>query len=110
MFTLRRFKNSKKVIRTKKNSVFGVYGIYGVKLLTRFRLYFSHLTKHMFRHNFNNTLNPMCNCGVVIELTINSCAADLVQINEWSSLMVKKNYMSHLRTVRKKNMVLKNLL
>ena len=68
MFTLRRFTN--RLLELKKTLVFGVSDIYGVKLLTRFRLNFSHLTKHVFRHNFNNTLNPMCNCSVDIELTV----------------------------------------
>ena len=35
-----------KIIRTKENSVFGVSDIYGIKLLTRFRLNFSHLNEH----------------------------------------------------------------
>ena len=55
-----------KIIRTKENSVFGVSDIYGIKLLTRLRLNFSHLNEHKFRHNFNNTINPMCNCGAAM--------------------------------------------
>ena len=58
-----------KVIKTKENSVFGVSDIYGIKLLTRLRLDFSHLNKHKFRHNFNGTINPMCNCGAATETT-----------------------------------------
>ena len=68
------FKYSKKIlikiIRTKKNSVFGVSDIYGVKLPTRFRLNSSPLNEHMFRHNFNDTINPICNCGAATETTI----------------------------------------
>ena len=55
-----------KIIRTKENSVFGVSDIYGIKLLTRLRLNFSHLNEHKFRHDFNNTINPMCNCGAAM--------------------------------------------
>ena len=76
MITLRRLnrskklkKNADKIIRTK-NSVFGVSDIYGVKLLTRLRLNFSHLNEHKFRHNFKDTINPMCNCGAATEITI----------------------------------------
>ena len=58
------------IIRTKENSVFGVPDIYGVKLLTCLRLKFSHLNEHKFRHNFNDTINPMCNCGAATETTI----------------------------------------
>ena len=59
-----------KVIRTKENSVFEVSDIYGIKLLTRLRLNFSHLNEHKFRHNFNDTINPMYNCGAAAETTI----------------------------------------
>ena len=46
-----------KFIRTKENSVFGVFKVYGIKLLTRLTLSFSHLNEHKFRYNFNNTIN-----------------------------------------------------
>ena len=59
-----------KIIRAKENTVFGDSDIYGVKLLTRLRLNFSHLNEHKFRHNFNDTINPMCNCGPATETTI----------------------------------------
>ena len=57
-------------IRTKENSAFGVSNIYGIKLLTRLRLNFSHLNEHKFRHNFNDMINPMCNCGAATKTTI----------------------------------------
>ena len=59
-----------KITRTKESSVFGVSDIYDIKLLTRLRLNFSHLNEHKFRHNFNYTTNPMCNCGATTEATI----------------------------------------
>ena len=59
-----------KVIRTKENSVFGVSSIYGIKLLTHLRLNFSHLNEHKFRHNFNDVINPMCNCGAATKTII----------------------------------------
>ena len=59
-----------KIIRTKENSIFGISDIYGVKLLTRLRLNFSHLNEHKFRHNFNDMINPMCNYIAAIETTI----------------------------------------
>ena len=71
---LNRLKNSKitliKVIRTKENSVLGVSDIYGIKLLTRLKLNFSHLNEHKFRQNCNDTINLMCNCGAATETTI----------------------------------------
>ena len=60
--SIKKFKKTLiKVIRTKENFIFGVSDIYGIKLLTRLRLNFSHLNEHKFRHNFNDTINPTCN-------------------------------------------------
>ena len=39
-------------------------------MLTRSRLNFSHLNEHKFRDNFNDTINPLCNCGAATETTI----------------------------------------
>ena len=40
-------------VRPRKNSVFAVHDINGVKLLTSLRLKIIHLNKHKLRHNFN---------------------------------------------------------
>ena len=69
--SIKKFKKTLiKVIRTKENPVFRVSEFYGIKLLTRLRLNFSHLNEHKFRHNFNDMINPMCNCIAAIETTI----------------------------------------
>ena len=39
------------------------------KLITKLRLGLSHLRFHKFKHSFQDTLNPICNCGTV-ETTI----------------------------------------
>ena len=57
------------VADNKENSVFSVYDPYGVKLLTRLRLQFSHLKEHKFRHGFGDTASPMCGCNAEIEDT-----------------------------------------
>ena len=57
-------------VRTRESSVFSVHDINGLKLLTRLRLNFSHLNEHKFRHNFNDTINPMCSCGKEPETTL----------------------------------------
>ena len=41
----------------------------GIKLLTRLRVGFSHLKEHKFRHNFEDTINPLCSCGNIVEST-----------------------------------------
>ena len=58
-----------KFIRTIPNSVFNVVDIYGIKLLTRLRVGLSHLREHKFRHNFQDTINPLCSCSLEIEST-----------------------------------------
>ena len=58
-----------KCIRTIPNSVFSVADIYGIKLLTRLRVGLSHLREHKFRHNFQDTINPLCSCSLEIEST-----------------------------------------
>ena len=39
-------------IKIKSNSMFSVHDVYSVKLLSRLRLYFSHLNEHKTRHSF----------------------------------------------------------
>ena len=56
-------------VKTCENSVFTIHDNNGIKLLTRFRLNFSHLNENKFRHNFLDILNPMCTCGSEPETT-----------------------------------------
>ena len=49
-------------IKPLANSIYNVHDSVGIKLLTRLRLGFSHLNEHKFRHNFRDTLNPLCSC------------------------------------------------
>ena len=49
---------------------FAVHHINGLKLLTRLRLNFSYLNEQKFRHNFNDTINPICLCGKEPETTL----------------------------------------
>ena len=58
-----------KFVRPVANSVFEINNPYGLKLLTRLRLGLSHLRYHKFRHNFQDCINPICVCGLEIEIT-----------------------------------------
>ena len=40
-----------------------------MKLVTRLRLGVSHLWENKFKHSFQDTLNPLCSCGLDIETT-----------------------------------------
>ena len=48
-----------KFTRRSSNSIFNCHSPNGIKLITRLRLGLSHLRKHKFRHNFQDTLNPI---------------------------------------------------
>ena len=51
-------------IRPTENSTFGTNDVSGLKLLTRLRVGFSHLSEHKFKHNFQGTLNPLFSCSL----------------------------------------------
>ena len=61
-----------KFVRPSSNSIFHWHSPKGIKLNTRLRLDLSHLCEHKFRHNFQDTLNPLCSCGDDIETTIHN--------------------------------------
>ena len=41
----------------------------GIKLVTRLRLGLSHLCEYEFKYSFQDTLNPLCSCGLDVETT-----------------------------------------
>ena len=54
-------------IRPSPNSFFDCHNPKGIKLITRLRLGLSHLREHKFKHSFQDTINPLYNCGQDIE-------------------------------------------
>ena len=56
-----------KLIRPPAMSTFNISNHIGIQYLTRLRLGLSHLREHKFRHNFNDTLNPLCPCNLEVE-------------------------------------------
>ena len=57
-------------IRPCANSIFDIHNPLVMKLLTRLRLDLSSLHEHNFRHCFQDTLNPLCECAKDIESTM----------------------------------------
>ena len=53
-----------KFIRPSENSIFFCNNPKGIHLLTRLRL---KIQDHKFNHNFQDILNPICNCGEDVE-------------------------------------------
>ena len=51
-------------IKPTWSSLFSIHHPVDVKLFVRLRLGFSHLGEHKFRHNFHDTLNPLCSCSL----------------------------------------------
>ena len=58
-----------KFIRPKNATIYKIFDHIGLKLLTRLRVNLSHLRQHKFRHNFLDTLNPLCSCSLEVEST-----------------------------------------
>ena len=56
-------------LRTNSDNVFKINNPLGIKLLTRLRDSFSHLNEHKFKHNFQDSVEPLCSCGSDIEST-----------------------------------------
>ena len=56
-------------IRLLPNSIFNIHNPLGIKYLTRLRIGFIHLKEHKFRHDFQDSVDPMCSCGSGTETT-----------------------------------------
>ena len=51
-------------IRLTANCTFRTNYVSGLKLLTRLCVDFNHLRQHKFKHNFQDTLNPLWSCSL----------------------------------------------
>ena len=58
-----------KFIRPSPSSTHNCFNTKGIKYLTRLRLGLSHLHEHKFKHGFLDSLNPIRNGGLDIEIT-----------------------------------------
>ena len=57
------------IIRPPAKSVYGIHDPIGVAYLTHLRVGLSKLNFHKFKHNFKDTINPMCQVNDGIEDT-----------------------------------------
>ena len=57
-------------IKSSPNSTFNVHNPHRIKLLTRSRVWLSHLRKRKCRQNFQYSLDPFCNSSRHSETTI----------------------------------------
>ena len=56
-------------IRPKANNIFNIHNPMGIKYLTRLRLGFNYLKEHKFKHNFQDSVDPLSSYVIEIELT-----------------------------------------
>ena len=56
-----------KFIRPWPIIVFNCHNCKGVKYLITLPFVLSHVREHKFKHNFQDTLNPFCSCGLNVE-------------------------------------------
>ena len=59
-----------KFIRPSSNSFYNCHNPIGVIYITRIRLGLSHLREHKFKHSFQDSISPICNCGNDVESPI----------------------------------------
>ena len=57
-------------IRLNSSNVFNINNSLGLKLLTRRRIGFSHSKEHKFKHNVQDSVDPLWSCGNNIESTV----------------------------------------
>ena len=96
-------------IRPLPNKVSNSHNPQGLKLLTRLRLGLSHLRYHKFKHNFLDTINPLCSCGSDIETTLRfflycpnfmDCRnTPLSVISEINSELITRNDLAFIETL-----------
>ena len=69
--TLNTFRsNIPKFIRPTANSIFDCHNPIWVKLLTRLRSGLRRLHEHKIKNIFQDTLNPLCSSGKVVDISI----------------------------------------
>ena len=98
-----------KFIRPASNPIYNLHDPVGLKFLTRLRMSFSHLREHKFKHNFQDTLNPLCYCSLSIESTEHfflSC----VNFNQQRQILLNSLNQLDINNMDYQNKDLSNLL
>ena len=97
-------KNLLTFIRPIENSIYRIYDSLGIKLFHRLRLGFCHLHEYNFRHNFADTVNPLCSCYLETESTecyplSQLCNFRKIFMNESDSIKSKFNTYGFIRII-----------
>ena len=75
------------IIRPAPNSVYNCHNPKGIKFITRLQLGLSHLREHKFKHNFQDLINLLCNCGHNTEPTTHFLLPYLLIKEAFSSVL-----------------------
>ena len=96
-------------VRPLPNKVSNSHSPQGLKLLARLQLGLSHLRYHKFKHNFLDTINPLCSCGSDIETALHfllyypnfmQCRNTLLsEISENNSELITRNDLALTETL-----------
>ena len=74
-------------------------------MITRLRLGLSHLQEEKFKHNFQDTVNPLCSCSIEAESTSHYFLRCHFFDTLWATLTEDlRNTDSHLPTPRNENL------
>ena len=96
--------------RPSPNSTYNCLNIKGIKHLTRLRLGLRHVRYHEFKHDFLDSLNPICSCRFDIETTSHLLLHCPNLINERSLLLSNISRLSKDKLPSRDTSVIKRLL
>ena len=97
-------------IKPMENKTFNIYDLLGIKLLNRLRVDFSHLNEHKFRHNFADTINPLCSRSLETESTAHFFLCCRYYSNICINLMNELNNIDNSITSRQTHELLRIIL
>ena len=84
-----------KFIRPSSNYFYNCHNPIGIKHITRIRLGLSHLWEHKFKHSFQDSINPICNCGNDVESAIHFFLHCPLYSNECCTLLNSLSKIDH---------------
>ena len=89
-------KNILNYIRPSPNSIFNCHNPKALKFIKRLHLGLSHLRYNKFKHNFQDSLNPLCNCGLNTESTSHYLLHCPLFVDE------RKTFLSNIKSINHK--------
>ena len=97
-------------IRPDSNNAFNINNPLGLKLLTRLRIVFSHLKEHRFKHNFQDSVDPLCSCRNDIESAVHFFLHCPICITQRQTLLNKLKSLNARVMAENENSVVRTLL